>query len=104
VLGQRYLLHEASPRPLTWRQVAEQLNDLQPGVGWRPTRVAYLVWGVRLRLSRAGVTGLAMGEPGGPATNVLDAINHNLLTELILSTTLVPPDLAVLDGQPPASA
>ncbi|MGP3968740.1 FHA domain-containing protein [Streptomyces sp. 6N223] len=101
VLGQRYLLHEASPQPLAWPRVAEQLNALQPDANWTERNAAHVVAGVRLRLSRAGVPGLIGGEAGEPVGN---ALNHNLLTELVRSATLVPPDLAVLDGQPPASA
>jgi hypothetical protein len=101
VLGQRYLLHEVAPRPLTWQQAAEQLSVLRPGEGWSPKRVAHKVADVRTRLSRAGVPGLTAAEVGQPVGNTL---NHNLLTELMRSTTLVPPDLAVLDGRPPASA
>ncbi|HZE33282.1 MAG TPA: hypothetical protein VE198_17815 [Actinoallomurus sp.] len=44
--------------------------------------------------SRTGDTAvqLRFDEPVG------NALNHNLLRELLLSTALVPPDLAVLDG------
>ncbi len=97
VLGQRYLLHEASPQPLTWQQAAAQLDALQPDTGWGPKKVAYRVAAVRDRLSRAGVAGLTEAEVGQPVGN---ALNHNLLTELLLSTTLVPPDLAELDVRP----
>ncbi|MEO3749317.1 FHA domain-containing protein [Streptomyces sp. B6B3] len=97
VLGQRYLLHEASPQPLTWHQAAAQLDALQPGAGWGPRKVANRVAAVRERLSRAGVAGLTEAEVGQPVGN---ALNHNLLTELLVSTTLVPPDLAELDARP----
>lgn len=94
VLGQRYLYHEANPQPLSWRQAAAQLADLQPDAGWTFKRVEHLVVGVRGRLSRAGVGGLTREEVGEPVGN---SLNHNLLTELVLSTTLVPPDLELLD-------
>lgn len=94
VLAQRYLYHEAYPQPLTWSQAAEHLADLQPGGGWRPKKVEHLVAGVRARLSQAGVTGLTREEVGEPVGNTL---NHNLVRELVESTTLVPPDLRLLD-------
>jgi hypothetical protein len=95
VLGQRYLLHEPNPQPLTWRQAADQLGELQPPAAqWSAKRVEHLVGRVRARLSRAGVAGLTREEVSGPVGN---ALNHNLITELVRSTTLVPPDLRRLD-------
>jgi len=94
VLGQRYLYHEADPQPLGRQQVADQLNELRPGLGWTARKVEHTVTGVRDRLSRNGVRGLTREEVGEPVGN---ALNRNLLTELVLSTTLVPPDLRVLD-------
>ncbi|WP_231950752.1 FHA domain-containing protein [Allokutzneria albata] len=95
VLGQRYLLHEARPQPLAWRQAADQLAELAPDDGWTAKRVEHLVVAVRTRLSRGGVPGLTREEVGEPVGN---SLNDNLLRELMLSTTLVPPDLALLDG------
>lgn len=60
-----------------------------------PLGVEHLVVGVRTRLSRDGVAGLTRAEIGEPVGN---SLNHNLLRELLLSTTLVPPDLALLDA------
>lgn len=97
VLGQRYLLHEPRPQPLSWQMAAAQLAELRPDAGWTRKRVEHLVVGVRNRLSAEGVAGLTRAETGEPVGN---ALNHNLLRELLLSTTLVPPDLAVLDEQP----
>lgn len=94
VLGQRYLLHEARAQPLAWRQAAVQLAELRPDAGWTPKRVEHLVTAVRNRLSRNGVAGLTREEVGEPVGN---ALNDNLLKELLLSTSLVPPDLALLD-------
>ncbi len=93
VLGQRYLLHEHRPQPLSWRQAADQLAELQPGAGWTPKRVEHAVTAVRTRMSRNGVPGLTREEVGEPVGN---ALNDNLIRELVLSTTLVPPDLALL--------
>ena len=96
VLGQRYLRHDAHPQPLAWRQAADQLAELDPDAGWTAKRVAHHVAAVRTRLSAAGVVGLTREEVGEPIGN---ALNHNLLTELMLSTTLIPPDLAALDAR-----
>jgi hypothetical protein len=94
LLGQRYLLHESDPQPLTRQQVAEQLMELQPAAGWSHRKVEHLLAGVRDRLSRAGVPGLTREEVGEPVGNKL---NDNLIRALVLSTMLVPPDLRLLD-------
>ncbi|MFG3340493.1 FHA domain-containing protein [Glycomyces sp. NPDC048151] len=94
-LAQRYLLHDAYPQPVSWKQVAAELAELHPGGGWRPKKAEHLVAGVRKRLSAAGVPGLTREEVGEPVGNML---NHNLVTELLRTRTLVPPDLFVLDG------
>ncbi|QFZ19737.1 FHA domain-containing protein [Saccharothrix syringae] len=94
VLGQRYLLHEANPQPVSRQHAAEILHELQPDAGWGVKRVEHMVADVRARLSAAGVHGLLREEVGEPVGN---ALNDNLLRELVLSTTLVPPDLALLD-------
>jgi hypothetical protein len=96
VLGQRYLLHEPNAQPLTWQQAADQLAELQPAAGWTAKRIEHMVVRVRTRLSRAGVPGLTREEVAGPVGNVL---NHNLVAELVHSTTLVPPDLRRLDAE-----
>ncbi|TNC20466.1 FHA domain-containing protein [Amycolatopsis alkalitolerans] len=95
VLAQRYLYHEAHPQPLTWRQAADHLGELRAGESWGPKKVEHLVAAVRARLSRQGVAGLTREEVGEPVGN---SLNHNLLRELMETTTLVPPDLRVLDG------
>lgn len=92
-LGQRYLLHEADPQPMGRQQVAELLNDLQPGA-WTARKVEHTVTAVRSRLSKSGVAGLTREEVGEPVGNKL---NDNLLRELLLSTTLVPPDLRLIE-------
>ncbi|WP_214321127.1 FHA domain-containing protein [Nonomuraea sediminis] len=93
-LGQRYLLHEAHPQPLTWQQAATLLDETQPGAGWTAKRVEHTVVAVRARLSKGGVPGLTREELGQPVGN---ALNHNLMLELLESTTLVPPDLHLID-------
>jgi hypothetical protein len=97
VLGQRYLRHDAYPQPLSWRQVADELNELFPGQGWTAKRAEHIGVAVRKRLSAAGVAGLTRDEVGDPVGN---ALNHNLLLELVASAALVPPDLRILDNIP----
>lgn len=94
VLGQRYLRHDALPQPLAWRQAGDQLADLRPDAGWNARKVERTVGAVRARLSAHGVAGLTREEVGEPVGNML---NDNLIRELMLCTTLVPPDLALLD-------
>lgn len=95
VLGQKYLLHDFYPQPLSYRETAECLADLQPDAGWTEKVVEHHVANVRKRLSHGGVRGLTRQEVGKPVGSKL---NENLLRELLLSTTLVPPrDLALLE-------
>jgi hypothetical protein len=93
-LSQRYLLHDLHPQPLTWREVGTLLQDARPEASWSPRRAEHLVADIRTRLSKEGVAGLTREEVGEPIGNKL---NENLITELMLSTTLVPPHLALLD-------
>ena len=94
VVGQRYLLHEEQPLPIARQQACLQLEELQPDTGWTVKKLDHTISDVRTRLSRAGVSGLTREEVGEPVGNTL---NDNLLRELVLSTTLVPTDLALLD-------
>lgn len=94
VLGQRYLMHEANPQPLARQHVAEVMAELRPDEAWSHKKVEHMVAAVRSRLSREGVVGLVREEVGEPVGN---ALNDNLMRELVLSTTLVPPDLALMD-------
>ncbi|NUR85966.1 MAG: FHA domain-containing protein [Nonomuraea sp.] len=90
-LAQRYLRQEAYPQPLSWKQVAEELDELaEPWTGPRPANV---VGEVRERLHRSGVSGLTRGDVPEPVGN---ALNHNLIVELLETTSLVPPDLRLL--------
>ena len=93
-LAQRYLLQEANPAPLSWNRIAALLTECAPQESWTSKRVEHVVSGVRNRLSRAGVAGLTREEVGEPVGN---ALNDNLVRELLLSTTLVPPDLDLID-------
>ncbi|WP_028923768.1 FHA domain-containing protein [Pseudonocardia acaciae] len=97
-LGQRYLRHEANPQPRTWNQVAEQLAELQPDQRWTPGAAEDTVREVRARLART-VAGLTRDQLAGQDD---DTLNHNLLVELLVDTTVVPPDLRLL-GNPPGT-
>ncbi|MEU8660730.1 hypothetical protein, partial [Actinoplanes philippinensis] len=74
--------------------VAEHLNEIRPDDNWNHKKVERVVTEVRNRLSGNGVSGLTRKEVGEPIGNTL---NHNLIRELMESTTLVPPDLRILD-------
>lgn len=93
ILGQRYLRHEAHPQPLSWSQVSEHLGALQPQARWTAKQAEHVVGTVRMRLAEHNIRGLTRQEVGEPVGNTL---NHNLLLELLLSTTLVPPDLHLI--------
>ncbi|MFC5832681.1 FHA domain-containing protein [Nonomuraea insulae] len=95
VLGQRYLLYEEGPRPLSYRQAAEQLAYLRPDGDWRERRIENRIEAVRRRLSAGGFPYPLTHDKaaGGPSDNLL----HNLLRGLVDSTTLVPPDLDLLE-------
>lgn len=93
-LGESYLRHEAHPRPASWATTAAQLVELQPDAGWTARSVEWVVGTVRRRLVDAGITGLTREEVGEPLGN---ALNHNLLIELLVTTSLVPPDLRLLE-------
>lgn len=92
-LSQRYLRQEPSPQPLTWAQVADELGRLRPSEQWTRKRAAHIVSEVRIRLS-GRVRGLREEEIPPPLGN---ALNHNLITELLVTGTIAPADLRLLD-------
>ncbi|WP_207400705.1 hypothetical protein [Actinomadura roseirufa] len=92
-LGQRYLRQDPWPQPLTWAQVADELSRLRPGQKWNAKRAARIVTEVRRRLSRK-VDGLLEEDIPPPIGNTL---NHNLVTELLLTATLSAEDLRLLE-------
>jgi len=95
VLGQQYILRAPNPQPLTRQQAADQLKELRPGENWKAKRVERVVSRVRHALSKRGVPDLTRAEVGEPVGN---SLNHNLLTELAITTeTLKRADLALLD-------
>ncbi|WP_285746509.1 FHA domain-containing protein [Lentzea sp. NBRC 105346] len=94
-LGQRYLLHEPNPQPVGRHQVAEVMAELRPDDDWTVRKVERVIAEVRQRLSSGGEKGLTREEVGEPVGN---SLNHNLVTKLMSSTSLVPTDLALLDA------
>lgn len=94
ILGQHYILREPNPKPLTWKEAAQHLAELRPDQNWTAKKVEHRVSVVRERLSRRGVPYLTREEVGEPVGN---ALNDNLLRELVRSTTLRPQDLELLE-------
>lgn len=92
-LAQRYLRGEPHPQPLTWAQVADELGRLRPHERWGVRRAAHIVDKVRKRLS-AKVAGLREEEIPPPVGN---ALNHNLILELLVTTTISKEDLHLVD-------
>ncbi|WP_308283925.1 hypothetical protein [Streptomyces buecherae] len=89
-LAQRYLRHGPHPQPLTWAQVGDELSRLRPAERWSPERAAHIVANVRRRRSgENGVPGLLEDEVPQPVGN---ALNHNLITDLLTTTTIVRAD------------
>lgn len=93
-LAQRYLRQDPAPQPLTWAEVEDELQRVQPWKGWTWRQAAHEVRNVRLRLSANGVRGVREEDLPPGAGNVL---NHNLITELLVTATLIKADLALLD-------
>jgi hypothetical protein len=92
-LSQRYLRQDPLPQPLTWAQVADELSHLRPGEHWTAKRTAHIVTKVRERLSRKlpGLSGKDLPPPLG------NTLNHNLITELLVTGTIGISDLPLLD-------
>ncbi|MGA4842192.1 FHA domain-containing protein [Streptomyces sp. G45] len=101
VLGQEYLLYEESPRPLTYTRAAKQLAYLRPDRSWGERKIEYRVESVRRRLHESGFPYPLLHDTtaGRPSDN---SLLHNLLRGLVESTTLVPPDLTLMDDDPEA--
>ncbi|WP_202805608.1 FHA domain-containing protein [Actinopolymorpha alba] len=93
-LAQRYLRHEPHAQPETWARVENDLASLQPQKQWTRKKAAHKVANVRERLSRSGVSGLKEEEIPPPVGN---ALNHNLITELLGSSAISTADLRLLD-------
>ncbi|MGC9541271.1 FHA domain-containing protein [Streptomyces sp. UG1] len=100
VLGQRYLLYEEEPRPLTYAVAAKQLKYLRPDDNWTARRIEHRIEVVRHRLHRTGFRYPVLHDKseGRPGDNRL---LHNLIKGLVESTTLVPPDLDLMEDDAP---
>jgi hypothetical protein len=94
-LAQRYLRGDPMPQPLAWEQVAGELHELHPQDKWTWRKAAHIVAGVRKRLSTT-VSGLLEHEVPPPVGN---ALNHNLVMELITTTTISRADLLLLGDE-----
>ncbi|HZE41523.1 MAG TPA: FHA domain-containing protein [Stackebrandtia sp.] len=97
-VAQRYLINDPFAQPLAWVQAAAQLKGIHPNGAWESRKVERVVTKVRDRLSSRGVPGLTRAEVGEPVGNTL---NHNLITELLATTSIMPSDLHLLED--PAS-
>ena len=93
-LAQRYLRNDPQPQPLAWAQAAAELQELLPDRQWNEKKVARVVEKVRARLSAKGVPGLRAKEVPPPVGN---ALNHNLITHLLLTGTIGEEHLRLLD-------
>ncbi|MFE3541391.1 FHA domain-containing protein [Nocardia sp. NPDC059177] len=97
-LAQRYLRQERFPQPLSWRQVAEELNSRPDERMWSPRTASYIVEVVRNRLAIGPdpIDGIrtedGIGEPVG------NTLSHNLIQALLRSATLAAADLRMLDN------
>jgi hypothetical protein len=98
-LAERYLTQDPYAQPLTWQEVADSLNRAPSNsTVWNSRKVGAKVEEVRWFLSREkGVPGLTREEVGEPVGNML---NHNLIMELLRTTTLLPQDLRLLGTEP----
>jgi hypothetical protein len=93
-LAQRYLRNDPQPQPLTWAQVAFELSELPSGRRWTAKQAAHVVAKVRKRLSGENeVRGLLEEEVPPPVGN---ALNHNLISDLLITTTIGKKDLDLL--------
>lgn len=95
-LARRYLSNDPHAQPMGWGQVAEELAQLRPDEKWDWRRASKIVRRTRERLSEKPyyVPGLMEHEIAQPIGNTL---NHNLITDLLISGTLFPEDLELLE-------
>ncbi|MFI6011101.1 FHA domain-containing protein [Streptomyces sp. NPDC051243] len=99
VLGQRYLLYEEDPRPLTYRQAAERLAYLRPDAKWNERRIEFRVEAVRRRLHGTGFKYPLLHDKSEGRRPADNSLLHNLIRGLVESTTLVPPDLELMEDE-----
>lgn len=88
-LAQRYLRHDPYPQPVTYQQVADDLNAVG-GRDWTDKAVELRVSAMRRKLRIAGTSSDEVGQPIGTI------LNHNLIQELVRTATLMPQDLRLL--------
>ncbi|WDV55130.1 FHA domain-containing protein [Streptomyces coeruleorubidus] len=100
VLGQRYLLYEEDPRPLTYSMAARQLVHLRPDGNWTERRIEHRIEVVRHRLHGTGFKYPLVHDKSEERRPYDNTLLHNLLKGLVESTTLVPPDLNLMDDTP----
>jgi hypothetical protein len=98
-LAQRYLRQVRYPQPVSWKQVADCLNQLADGRQWTPKKAEHIVSAVRMRLAGGPVPIPGIRREDGVGEPVGNTLNHNLIQALLRSTTLMPADLHLLgDG------
>ena len=97
-LAQRYLRQEPYPQPVSWKQVAQNLNCCAPRPRqWTARSAENMMAAVRRRLASGNrpVPGLlqvdGIGEPVG------SMLSHNLIVALLKDGALTPGDLSLLD-------
>jgi hypothetical protein len=101
VLAQRYLRRERHPRPVSWTQVAEDLNRVAEGRSWTPREAALAVGEVRTRLAAGPHADAEAGggyQEGAETGSTGAVLNHKLIRALLRSTALLPADLRLLGG------
>lgn len=90
---QNYLERSDNPRPLSWSETSNELNDVPGQEGkWNDRKAEYVVEGLRKKLTEADRA--AVNVESVPP----EVIRLNLLRYLLETATLVPPDLRLLKG------
>jgi hypothetical protein len=95
-LAQRYLRQEPYPQPVSWKQVADDLNRVPGGREWTPKSAAHVVGAVRERLAGPGARIPGIMREDGVGEPVGNTLNHNLIQALLKNATLMPADLNLL--------
>jgi hypothetical protein len=99
-LAQRYLRQERYPQPVSWSQVADDLNRVPSGRTFTPKIAAHIVGAVRERLAEADPPIPGIRREDGVGEPVGNTLNHNLIQELLRTATLLPADLHLLGEDP----
>jgi pSer/pThr/pTyr-binding forkhead associated (FHA) protein len=93
-LAQRYLRQEPFAQPMPWSSVADQLVRLRPDEDWSESKARHEIERLREKLSAMGVRGLTAKDVPDATGNIL---NHNLILDLLITTTITPGNLRDLD-------